>query len=255
MTTARMGAAMAFEWTKLYTLRSMRFSLLAYLALSVAVGVLTGVFVGRAYAHKPAPDGFDSISAGFSGLRLGMIALVVFSVLIVSSEYSSGTIRSSLTVVPRRDVHYAAKLLTGASVALAVSLVAVLASFFGTQGGMGAESVSLTDDGVARSLVGAVLYTTLLCVFSMGVASLLRSPVLTLGILLPLFFTVSTVLSNLPGVREVAQFLPDVAGGLVLYRHPPGDTVLGAWTGLGVLGLWTAASVAAGYWAMRRRDV
>ncbi|MFJ8547034.1 ABC transporter permease subunit [Streptomyces sp. NPDC093586] len=254
MTTPQMGAAMAFEWTKLYTLRSMRFSLLAYVALSVIAGVLTGVFIGRAYAHKAAPDGFDPVSAGFSGLRLGMIALVVFSVLIVTGEYSSGTISSSLMAVPRREVHYAAKLLTGASAALAASLVAVVAGFFGTQSGMGAQSVSLTDDGVTRSLVGAVLYTTLLCLFSMGLASLLRSAVLTLGILLPLFFTLSTMLSNLPGVRQAAQFLPDVAGGLVLYRQPPGDTVLGAWTGLGVLVLWTAAAVVAGYWAVRRRD-
>ncbi|RPF34487.1 ABC transporter permease subunit [Streptomyces sp. TLI_185] len=248
-------SAVAFEWTKVRTLRPLLWSLVCYAALSVAVGLLTGVFVGRTYTHKSELSTFDPISTGYSGLRLGMIALVVFGVLIVSSEYSSGTIRNSLAAVPRRGVFYGAKMITGGAAALVFSLVAVVAGFFGTQATMGARlSVSLTDEGVLRSLFGAVLYTTLLCLFCMGLASVLRSSALTMGILVPLFFTVSTILSNIPGVERVAQFLPDVAGGLVLYRDVPGNTVLNAWTGLGVLALWTVASVAVGYWAVRRRD-
>jgi ABC-type transport system involved in multi-copper enzyme maturation permease subunit len=89
----------------------------------------------------------------------------------------------------------------------------------------------------------------------MGLATVLRSSALTMSILLPLFFMISTILNNIPGVRKAAQFLPDVAGGIVLFRDPPDNTVLTAWSGMAVLLAWTALSVAAGYLAVRRRDV
>ncbi|GHJ01669.1 ABC transporter [Streptomyces olivaceus] len=249
-----LNAAVDFEWSKVRTVRSMVWSLVLCVALSLALAVVTGAVVRRQYADEPAPSSFDPVSAGFSGLRLGMIGLVVFGVLAVTSEYSTGTIRSSLAAVPRRGVFYAAKMLTGGLAAGAVSCVAVLTSFFLAQATMGEESVSLTDDGVPAALVGAVLFTTLLCLFSMGVAALLRSSVLTMGILMPLFFTVSTILTNIPGVGRAAQFLPDQAGGLALYRHAPDGYVLNAWSGLAVLAAWTAAALGAGYLALRRRD-
>jgi ABC-2 type transport system permease protein len=252
------SAAMTFEWTKIRTLRSTVWSLAVYLLLSVAVALPTGYFMRGAYGDMSAEAraGFDPVSTGFSGLRLGLTALVVFGVLTVTSEFSTGTIRSSLAAVPRRGVFYGAKLLTGGATACAASVVVVVVSFFTTQVAMGGpQSVSLSDDGVLRGMAGAVLYTTLLCLFSMGLATVLRSSALTMSILLPLFFMLSTILNNIPGVRKAAQFLPDVAGGIVLFREPPDNTVLTAWSGMAVLVAWTALSVAAGYLAVRRRDV
>ena len=249
------GAAVSFEWTKVRTLRPMLWSLALYVVVSLALALVTGVVVHREYADRPAPSTFDPISAGFSGLRLGLIALVVFGVLIVTTEYSSGSIRSSLAAVPRRGVFYTAKLLTGGLTAFVVSVVAVVTSFFATQATMGgAQRVSLSDASVLPTLAGAALYPAMLCLFSMGLATVLRSAALTMGILVPLFFTISTILTNLPGVGKVAQFLPDVAGGLVLYRRPPEGSLLDAGSGMAVLASWTAVSAIAGYLAFRRRD-
>ncbi|MGW1293075.1 ABC transporter permease subunit [Streptomyces sp. NPDC002533] len=250
-------AAMAFEWTKMRTLRSPQWNLALFFLVSVGIALLTGYFMRGVYddMNAQARADFDPVSTGFSGLRLGLIALVVFGVLTVTSEYASGTISSSLTAVPRRGTFYAAKVLTGSATAFVASLVVVIVSFFATQVALGdARSVSLSDDGVPGALVGAVLYTTLLCAFSIGLATVLRSSALTMGILIPLFFMVSTILNNLPGVKTFAQFLPDVAGGLVLFTEPPEDTVLTAWSGMAVLAAWTAAAVALGFVAMRRRD-
>ncbi|MGW4041804.1 ABC transporter permease [Streptomyces sp. NPDC004721] len=250
------SASVAFEWSKVRTLRSMVWSLVLFAVLSLVLAVVTGLVVQHQYPDKPARASFDPISTGFSGLRLGLMGLVVFGVLIVTSEYSSGTIRSSLAAVPRRGAFYAGKMLTGGLTALGTSVVVALTSFFATQATMGAgQRVSLSDDGVPRALVGAVLYMTMLCLFTMGVATVLRSSALTMGILVPLFFTVSTILTSIPGVGKAAQFLPDVAGGMVLYRDAPKGYVLDAWSGLAVLAVWTGAAAVAGYLAMRRRDV
>jgi ABC-2 type transport system permease protein len=254
---ADLRAAVAFEWTKIRSLRSSLGSVLLCLLASVLIAllygwVLRGAFDGmsaRSRAH------FDPVGAGFNGLRLGMIALVVFGVLTVTGEYSSGTIRSTLAAVPRRGVCYAAKVLTGTAVAFAVSVVVVFTTFFVAQAAIGAaHNAAITDDGALRAAVGSVLYMTLLCAFSMGLATVLRSAAVTLGILVPLFFMVSEILNNLPGVQRVAQFLPDAAGSIILRREPQPHLLLTAWSGLAVLAVWTLVALAGGYLALRRRN-
>ncbi|MEK8110389.1 hypothetical protein NKG94_50855 [Micromonospora sp. M12] len=95
-----------------------------------------------------------------------------------------------------------------------MSIIAVVASFFTTQATMGgAQRVSLTDGGVLPALAGAALYTTMLCLFSMGLATVLRSAALTMGILVPLFFTISTILTNLPGVGRPRSSSPTWRAG------------------------------------------
>jgi ABC-2 type transport system permease protein len=251
-------AAVAFEWTKIRTLRSTVWSLALYSVTSIGVALAFGWVMRGVYEDMGATARaqFDPVASGFSGLKLGMIALVVFGVLTVSSEYSTGTIRSSLTAVPRRGVFYAAKMFTGIMTALVLSFVVVTAAFFGTQLTLGAPAnVSLSEEGVLRAMVGGVLYMTLICAFSMGLASVLRSSALTMGILVPLFFMISTILNSIPGVQKVAQFLPDLAGGLILRSRPPaGDTVLTPWTGMAVLAGWAVLAVGAGYLTVRRRD-
>jgi ABC-2 type transport system permease protein len=253
-----LAAAVTYEWTKARTVRSTLGTLLLALVLGVTVALLFGFVLRGAYddMSEQGRATFDPVRSGFNGLRLSMIALVVFGVLQVAGEYASGAIAGSLAAVPRRGVLYAAKLITTTLVALTTSVVVVLATFVTAQAAIGGEhNASVTDDGVPRVLLGAVAYLTLLCVFSFGVAAMLRSPVVALAVLVPLFFMISEILNNLPGVRAVAQFLPDVAGDVLLRRRPPDDTVLSAGTALGVLLLWTAVATAGGFLAVRRRDV
>jgi ABC-2 type transport system permease protein len=176
--------------------------------------------------------------------------------MLVGTEFSTGTIRSSLTAVPDRGRFYAAKIITGTAIALTVSVITTFVTFFTAQTAIGsAHNASITDKGALQATMGAIIYMTLLCTFSMGVTAVLRSPALSLGILVPLFFMVSEILNNLPGVQKVAQFLPDAAGQIMMRGDPPESTVLNGWTGLGLLTLWTVAALFAGYVSLRRRDV
>jgi ABC-2 type transport system permease protein len=250
-------AAIAFEWTKIRSVRSSLWSLVLCFLTSVLIALLFGWVLRGAYDDMSAQSkaDFDPVGSGFNGLRLGMIALVCFGVLTVTGEYSSGTVRSSLAAVPRRGVFYAAKVLTGTAIALVASVVVVLVTFFTAQTAIGADhNAALTDDGVLRAVIGSILYMTLLCAFSMGLATVLRGSALTLGILVPLFFMVSEVLNNLPGVRKAAQFLPDAAGGIIMRREPQDHMVLTAWSGMAVLAAWVALALLGGYLALKRRD-
>ena len=255
---AAIGPAVAFEWIKARSLWSTRGALLLCFGSSVGIALLFGLVLRGAFdgMSPESKASFDPVGSGFNGLRLSMIALVVFGVLLTSGEYGTGTIGSSLAAVPRRGVFYAAKVLTGTSIAFVVSVVVTVCTFFTAQTAIGGpHNAAITDDGVLRAVVGAVLYLTLCCAFSMGLATVLRSVTLTLGILVPIFLMGSEILNNIPKVQTVAQFLPDAAGGIILRQEPPDDTVLGPWTGLGVLLVWVVAAVLGGYLALRRRDV
>ncbi|MEO3863011.1 hypothetical protein [Acrocarpospora sp. B8E8] len=91
------------------------------------------------------------------------------------------------------------------------------------------------------------------------VATMLRSPTRSLGILLPLLFLGSQGLGNVPGVKAFTQYLPDQAGMLIMHIVGPQDDPrrardYGPWTGVGILALWAIAALLGGHQVLHRRD-
>jgi ABC-type transport system involved in multi-copper enzyme maturation permease subunit len=247
---------MSAEWIKLRTLRSTVVLLALTVGLAGGLGYLVGWSFGR---MDPAAGHFDAVFASFYGLSLAQLALVAFAVLAVGAEYSSGTIRPSLSAVPRRLRFYAAKVATVGLCAAAVALLSVAVSFAAAQAGLGARHTSPTAPGMPAAIAGAVLYLVLIALFATGVAQVARGSALALGVLLPLLLLGSQGLGNIPRVRTVTQFLPDQAGLALLHffgspDDPAYDRPFGPWTGLGITALWTAAALVAGYLTLRRRD-
>jgi ABC-2 type transport system permease protein len=97
---------------------------------------------------------------------------------------------------------------------------------------------------------------TLIAVFSMGVAVMLRSPMLSLGILMPFFFLISTILGNVGATKKFAQYLPDQAGSRIMQVVAPldDDTPYGPWGGLAIMAAWVVAVLAGGYLLLKKRD-
>jgi ABC-type transport system involved in multi-copper enzyme maturation permease subunit len=252
-----MSAAIAAEWTKIRTVRATGWTLLLGFALSVGLGYLFSLTFRN--ATPEIEQHFDPLFATFYSLTLGQIALVVFAALLVTSEYGSGTIRASLAAVPRRSVFYGGKVLAGAVVLAGVSLVTVLATFFAAQQGLGPRGRALSAGGAPQAIVGAWLYLILIGLFAIGVAAMLRSSALSLGILIPLLFLGSQGLGNVPKIKTVTQYLPDQAGTVIMHLAGPPDDPrwardYGPWAGVGILALWTAAALLGGYLVLRRRD-
>ncbi|MFG2226074.1 ABC transporter permease subunit [Streptomyces sp. NPDC048644] len=241
-----MSHAMRAEWIKLTSLRTHIWSLPVYVVICLAISGLMG------YTSRKN-TGIDPVALGFSGLQSGMILMVILGVLAITHEYSSGTIKSSLLAVPKRGVYYAGKLATLMLVTVVLSAATAAVSFFFVQGLLGDSGVA-ADAGIVGRMAGAALYTALLVAFSMGLATVLRSSTVTLGLLVPMFFMLSTILNNIPATRTFAQFLPDMAGSLILRRDLPPDAVLNGGTGLAVLAAWAVVTVGAGYVTLSRRD-
>lgn len=258
---SRFGNLVLAEWTKARTVRSTWWSLAVTTVLCVGLAVLIGLQMNSGFEQMSAERQatFDPAQLGFYSLLIGQIALVVFGVLLVSAEYSSGTIRASLAAVPNRGRFLAAKTVVAVALAGAVSLVVGFGAFFAAQWGLAEHGTSLDQPGVLRAVFGACGYLTLMCVFSMAVATVLRSSALSLGILLPVLFLNSQGLSNLPAIRSVTQYLPDQAGAGMMQVVATEETFIGHRDfGPGgaflILLAWVVAALGCAHVSLRRRD-
>jgi ABC-type transport system involved in multi-copper enzyme maturation permease subunit len=201
---------------------------------------------------------FDPTFVSFSGMILGQLAMVVFGVLVVGTEYSSGMIRTSLAAVPQRATFLFSKIAVAGALALGVGLATSFLSFFLGQALLGEHRTTLGADNVLRAVVGGGLYMGLIAIFSMGVAAMLRSSMLSLGILVPFFFLVSQILSAVPKAKDMARYFPDQAGATIMQVVPDAmnqeKAPYGPWGGLGIMLIWVAAALLGGYLVLKKRD-
>ncbi|MEV5440288.1 ABC transporter permease [Streptomyces sp. NPDC052682] len=246
------------EWTKIRSVASTVWTLSLAVVVTIALGMLISALSKHEFDNMSARDRseFDPTFISFAGMSLGQLAMIVFGVLVVSNEYSTGMIRSSLAAVPQRGTFLFSKIAVATALALAVGMATSFAAFFLGQAMLGEHRTSLGEPGVLRAVIGGGLYMTLIAVFSMGVAAMLRSPMLSLGILMPFFFLVSNILGNVDATKKVGQYLPDQAGSAIMQVVSPvgDDRPYGPWGGLGIMALWVLAALAGGFLLLKKRD-
>ncbi|MEU7722641.1 ABC transporter permease [Streptomyces tibetensis] len=246
------------EWTKIRSVASTVWTLSLVVVVTVALGMLISALSKNEFDSMSAQDRaeFDPTFISFAGMSLGQLAMIVFGVLVVSNEYSTGMIRTSLAAVPQRGSFLFSKIAVASGLALLVGLVTSFAAFFLGQAMLGSHRAEIGDPGVLRAVLGGGLYMALIAMFSMGVAAMLRSPMLSLGILMPFFFLISNILGNVDATKKVGRFLPDQAGSKIMQVVTPidDDTPYGPWGGLGIMGLWVLAALIGGYVLLKKRD-
>jgi ABC-2 type transport system permease protein len=251
------SAVLQSEWTKVRSVQSTVWTLVAAVLVTTVLGGLLCLLFNLQWNNISDRDRatFDPTSQSLSGLWLGQLALITFGVLVISSEYSTGMIRTSLAAVPQRGAFYTAKVAVTGALALIIGMLTSFLAFFVGQALLGSHRTSISDPGVLRAVFGGGLYMALMVLFATGVATMLRSPMLSLGILMPLFFLISPILSAVPGAKVVARYLPDQAGSKITQVVSVGDErPYGPWVGLAIMVLWVLAALIGGYAVLRKRD-
>ncbi|MEE1791724.1 ABC transporter permease subunit [Streptomyces sp. BE308] len=257
---ASVPAVLTSEWTKIRTVSSTTWTLISAFVVTVAMGAALCALMNSQFDDLSDAERatFDPTFVSFSGMILGQLAMVVFGVLVVGTEYSSGMIRTSLAAVPQRATFLFSKIAVAGVLALVVGLATSFISFFLGQALLGDHRTDIGADNVLRAVFGGGIYMGLIAIFSMGVAAMLRSSMLSLGILMPFFFLVSQILSAVPGAKSVARYFPDQAGSKIMQVVPDAmnsdPAPYGPWGGLGILLAWVAAAVIGGYVVLRKRD-
>jgi ABC-2 type transport system permease protein len=214
-----------------------------------------GVTVQEGPVESDAPP--DPTGGALSGVSLAVYLVAALGVLAVTSEYGTGTIRSTLAAVPKRSSLVVGKALAVGAVTLVVTLISTLSAFFVNQAVLSTSDVQvrLTDPGVLRAVTGAALYLTAVAVFAGGLGWLLRSTAGSLAALFGILIVLPVAAFLLPtGVRgHVMPYLPDSAGMAIMQTiASPGQ--LPPWTGFGVFLGYTAATLLAAAILLNHRD-
>jgi ABC-2 type transport system permease protein len=250
------------EWTKLRTLASTFWLLLAAAALTVAVSA-------TAAAATRCPSGGcaeDPAKISLTGIYLGQAIVAVLAVMAVSGEYGTGMIRLTLAAMPRRGTVLAAKAAVVVGLVLVTGAVAVFASLLA--GGLilpghgigpshGYPAISPGDGPVLRSAFGSVLYLALIALLSLGTAAALREAAAAIGVvlgLLYLFPIVAAVAGDATVSRHLEQIGPMAAGLAIQATTGLNALPLSPWAGLGVLAAWAAGALLLGGLVLRLRD-
>lgn len=250
-------AILRSEWTKIRSVRSTVWTLALAFVVTVGIGALLSLLTNNNFAEFRRHDAetpFDATGTAFSGIMLGELAIIVFGVLAIGNEYSSGMIRVTLAAVPQRGTLLTGKAVVLGGLALAVSLVTAFVTFFLGQALLGTHSTTLGEPNVLRAVLGAALYLTLLCLFAAGVTTMLHNQTLALGVLVPFFFLLSPILSAVPKVKTLAHYFPDYAGSRMLLVYEQHGQPYGPWAGFLICLAWTLAALVGGALVLKKRD-
>jgi ABC-type transport system involved in multi-copper enzyme maturation permease subunit len=251
------------EWTKIRSVRSTLWSLLAFMVVAIGFSALIIIVIANTWNspgnhpnHVRLLEDPTAVLFG-AGFGLGQLAICVLGVIVMSSEYSTGAIRASLLAVPTRLPMLAAKAIVFALLDLVVSAITVFAVFFITTAIIRSHvSITLSQPGIARACIGGILYLTVLGLFSLAIGGLIRHTAGAISAVIALVLVVPPLVSLIPGTiaNHIHGYLPNVAGQLVAQSSQQSGDVLSPWQGFGVFCLWTAVLLAACGWLLVRRD-
>jgi ABC-2 type transport system permease protein len=247
------------EWVKLRSVRSTFWALTTTVVLGIALGAVISAVTAHAYARFSIATklSWDPTGVSQSGMLIAQVAIAVLGVLFISSEYSSGMIRTSLIAVPKRGRVLAAKSLVFAVVTFVVGEVVCFVAFFVGQALISghAPHAALGDPGVARAVAGGGLYLAALAVLSVAVGALLRHAAAAITAMIAVLFVLPAIAQALPDSwrNPVTEFWPTQAGSQLTSVYHSAHT-LQPWPGFGVMCLFTAIVYAIAWTLLDRRD-
>jgi hypothetical protein len=256
---ARFADVLRSEWTKARTVPSTLWTLLVAAVLGIGLGALISALAGNHYDKSSLSSRltWDPTSISGSGLGIAQLAIGILGVLLITSEYSTRAISSTLAAVPRRTRLLAAKATVITVMTFVVVIVIAFAAFFIGQALISghAPTANLGDSGVLRALIGGGLYAALLGLLGLGLGTLLRHAAGAIAVLVAILFVLPGIAAALPTSIEhaVQEYWPTQAGSQITTVVRTANT-LSPWAGLGVFALFVALVSAAALYTLNRRD-
>jgi ABC-2 type transport system permease protein len=262
------------EWIKFRTLRSTLWTVVVTAVVMVGFALLMAAIMRsavddpemqREMAQDPgmqAMGGLAGTTAITLGYSFGQLAVAVLAALTVTSEFSTGMIRSTFAAVPHRLPALWAKLVVIVAATVTIISLALAVAYVVTMPLLDAAglSIDLSDPDQVRVLLGCVLYLATVAAFALAVGTLMRHTAGAIFTLVALFFVLPIIFSIIVATSDAAwtdwvnKLLPSVAGERIISRGPTPDTLLEPWVGYGVLAAYTVVLLAAAAVTLKRRD-
>jgi ABC-2 type transport system permease protein len=291
---AGLRGAIASEFTKLRSVRSTYWTLAALLIVSIGIGAAISAGSASDLSSNPGDKaGFDATQVSlFAFFELGQLIIAVIGAMSITSEYSTGMVRTSLTALPRRGVVYAAKAIVLTGVTLVVSLVTSFVAFFLGQAilastGVGASILGTTSvprgaEGVGggpnspptsvnlvghilipsstvlTAIIGTALFVTVVAVIAFGLGAIIRHTAGAITTVIGVMFILPIIVQILPHTWrwDIMRFMPDAAGRVISVTVPGGgnEHLWSAWPQFLVTAIFAMVLLGVGGYLFRKRD-
>jgi ABC-type transport system involved in multi-copper enzyme maturation permease subunit len=269
------------EFTKIRSVRSTYWTLFALILACVGIGALFSWgqtqrllrFEDGARPGSKFPQGIaehiaheirsQAASISLFGLLIGQLIIIVLGALAITSEYSTGMIRTSLTAQPRRGTVFAAKGVVFGIVALVIGLVTSFLAFFVGQLILSTQHVSTTlgHPHVLRMVIGGGLFLAVCGLLSFGIGAMLRHTAGAIASGIGLMFVLWILSQFLPGPpsgwfgqEDIDKWIPFNAGSAIWENQANGLHPFSAWIGFGVFCAYAAVAIIGGLIVFLRRD-
>jgi ABC-2 type transport system permease protein len=292
---AGMRGVLASEFTKLRSVRSTYWTIAALMICSVGLAAILGAAQASNLHNNPwNKAGFDATQLSVGALvEFGQLVICVLGAMVITSEYSTAMIRTSLTAMPRRGTVFMSKLLVFTGAALVISLVTSFVSFFVGQATLSGTGVAaslfhsvtipanvqmsppaggpgngppnytfigtdvITAGHVLTALIGSALYVTLAAMIAFGLGAIIRHTAGAITSAIGLLFVLSIVIQLLPNSWswDLMRWFPDAAGRVVWVTVGPTNAHLwSTWPQLGITAIWAVVLIGIGGYLFRTRD-
>jgi len=281
------------EFTKLRSVRSTYWTIAALVIVSVGIAALAGFGIASNLHNNPwNKAGTDATQASLIAFfELGQLIVAVLGALAITSEYSTGMIRTSLTAMPRRGTVYAAKMIVFTTVTLIVSLITSFISFFVGQAALSGSGVSasvfhsvtiprgvnmspppngngppiykfigtivITPGTVLTAIIGCALFVTVVALIAFALGAIIRHTAGAITSTIGLMFVIPIIVQFLPDNWrwDIMRFFPDAAGRVLSVTVGQQNPHLwSAWPQFGVTLIYAAVLLAVGSYLFRKRD-
>jgi hypothetical protein len=256
VTQARVAVS---EWTKLRSLRSTRWSLLAAILLTIGFPLLFAAVTSSHWGSMSPHERADRhpLDIALAGVNVSQLAVAVLGVLVITGEYSTGMIRASFSAVPKRLPVLWAKTAVFGVVTFLLVLPSVLIAFFASQAILSRHDIlqiSFSHPGVARSVIGGAVYVLLVGIFALGIGAIIRNTAGGIATFAGIFFVLPPLMNVLPASwnHAIRKYLPSEAGRQIFSLTHDSNSLSPLWGGLLFAGYCAAVLALAAVLLVRR---
>ncbi len=256
---ARFLDLLAAEWIKFRSVQSTYWAVVCAAVPSILVGILIAQNVQSNWVNlSKHPDfHFDALASSFDGFQFGQLVMGVLGVLVISSEYASGLIRTTFAATPQRRAVLAAKTVMIGAFTLMCGEILAFAAFFPVQAimhGVG-DGLSIGSPGALRAVLVAGFYLAVLALIGLAFGALLRHTAWAICAVFGLVFILPGVVSAFPAPwgDRIGKFLPTDCIGQLIAQQPHANDLSRPWSFV-VIVAYPVVLLAVAHYVLRKRD-
>lgn len=247
------------EWLKFWSLRSSYITLAATMLAMIGFGALFSAVTANRWANFPAREkvGFDPTLVSERGFYLAQLVIGVLGVLVVSGEYGTGMIRSSLAAAPKRLPVLWAKAVVFAGITFVFTTASSFVAFFVGQALLTPTGIqtTLAAPGVLRAVFGIGLFLTGVGLIGGVLGWIIRHTAGAIATVFGLLLVLPVLVGALPSdwQQHVDPYLPSIAGEQLTAVNWD-RSLLAPWVGFGVFCAYIVAGLVVAIVLLKRRD-